>query len=116
MSTLNPNHFLPSSSPESARKSGRAVRDDRGDAVWEWQVATGVFERDVTDEQLRRLEAPDLRIVEFSPSPAGEAIWMHSGSHAALPSVRPERPPPARKPEPRPAGLRLLWARLVGAQ
>lgn len=78
MSSLTSSPYLPLQPVAAglARKSGRAVCSDRGDAVWEWQVATGVFERDVTDEQLRRLEAPDLQIVEFTPTDTGQqAVW-----------------------------------------
>lgn len=58
------------------RKSGRAVFDE-GRTVWEWQTATGVFERHVSDEQMSRLEASDLRLVEQSPpaKDAGQAIY-----------------------------------------
>jgi hypothetical protein len=56
------------------RKSGRAVFD-QGRTVWEWQTATGVFERFVSDEQLSRLEASSLRLVEQSSQEAGSAIY-----------------------------------------
>lgn len=56
------------------RKSGRAVFD-QGRTVWEWQTATGVFERFVSDEQLSRLEASDLQLVEQSSQDAGCAIY-----------------------------------------
>ena len=56
------------------RKSGRAVFD-QGRTVWEWQTATGVFERFVSEEQLSRLEASDLQLVEQSAQDAGCAIY-----------------------------------------
>jgi hypothetical protein len=58
------------------RKSGRAVFDE-GRTVWEWQTATGVFERYVSEEQRSRLEASDLRLVEQPPpaKDAGHAIY-----------------------------------------
>lgn len=98
-----------------ARASGRAARDERGDSVWEWQVATGVFERDVTDEQLRRLEAPDLQIVESLPAARQSGRWIHdslqSGSHVATRSTaaRTKRPVVESR-----GALRQLWARLRG--
>ena len=93
-----------------ARSSGRAAVDDRGDTVWEWQVTTGVFQRDVTEEQIRRLEAPDLKIVETHPA-EGPGRWIHdslrSGTHAV------HRPVPrqviARQEQPR-GPLGQLWA------
>jgi hypothetical protein len=56
------------------RKSGRAVFD-AGHTVWEWQTATGVFQRVVSEEQLSRLEAPDLQLVEHSSEAQGFAIY-----------------------------------------
>lgn len=98
-----------------ARASGRAARDERGDSVWEWQVATGVFERDVTDEQLRRLEAPDLQIVESFPAAQESGRWIHdslqSGSHKVTRSrtVQTKRSVGESR-----GALRQLWARLRG--
>lgn len=46
------------------RKSGRAVFSDDGRSIWEWQTSTGVFSQNITDEQLGRLEAPHLELVE----------------------------------------------------
>lgn len=94
----------------SEKKSGRAVFDE-GRTVWEWQTATGVFERQVSDEQLSRLEASDLRLVEQSPAKdAGRAIYSSStvaGSNSAR----------TRTPAPRSNGgaLRQFWRRLVPA-
>jgi hypothetical protein len=99
------------------RKSGRVVFDPSGASVWEWQVQTGVFERQVTDEQLRMLEAPELRIVESAPTPSLDRQWIY-GSHRA------KSPPQQRSPfDPnrsgrmhaaRPSRLRQLWSRFVG--
>ena len=44
---------------DAGRKSGRAVFDNQGRASWEWQTATGVFETNVTHEQLQTLEAAE---------------------------------------------------------
>jgi hypothetical protein len=97
------------------RKSGRAVLDERGDAVWEWQVETGVFRRDVTDEQLRRLEAPHLRIVEFSP-PARQGLTSRDSGRSAEVLERVSRRTPPRQLRASASGpLGLLWARLRGA-
>lgn len=56
------------------RKSGRAVFDQNR-TVWEWQTATGVFERYVSEEQLSRLEAADLRLADHTPAVEGCAIY-----------------------------------------
>jgi hypothetical protein len=76
MSVVPPDHLSAVHFSTESRKSGRAVESDRGHTVWEWQTATGVFQRDVTDDQLRRLEAPDLRIVEFAPRTETQHIWQ----------------------------------------
>ena len=47
-----------------ARKSGRAVFAEDGRGSWEWQTSTGVFTRDVTDQQLSALEASHLELVD----------------------------------------------------
>jgi hypothetical protein len=54
------------------RKSGRAVFDNDGRSVWEWQTATGVFTRDVTDDQLSMLATVTLEIDE-TPNEAEKA-------------------------------------------
>jgi hypothetical protein len=58
-----------------ARKSGRAVFDSQGRASWEWQTSTGVFESDVSAQQLERLEAPQLELVEADDVTAQGRVW-----------------------------------------
>lgn len=98
------------------RKSGRAVFDD-GRTVWEWQTATGVFERHVSDEQMSRLEASDLRLVEQSPpaKEAGRAIYgsLQMGRND---SIARGRAPVRRSSAGASMGaFRQLWRRLVPA-
>lgn len=50
--------------PASTRKSGRTTFDDSGRGIWEWQTATGVFERNITDQQLAELENSQLMLLE----------------------------------------------------
>jgi hypothetical protein len=50
--------------PSSAKRSGRASFDDRGNAVWEWQLETGVYSRDVSTQKLKKLELDELSIAE----------------------------------------------------
>lgn len=42
--------------------SGRVRHDERGNAVWDLAVSTGVFALEGTSKLLKRLEAPELRI------------------------------------------------------
>lgn len=92
------------------KKSGRAVFDD-GRTVWEWQTATGVFERHVSDEQLARLENAGLRLVDQASKDAGRAIYVaeQTGSQAAY-SARKQvfvgRPA-------RVGAIRQFWRRLL---
>ncbi|HVC00954.1 MAG TPA: hypothetical protein VND80_02010 [Steroidobacteraceae bacterium] len=63
----------PEPAPADALPSGRVHFDDRGNAVWEWSVATGKFGQEVSGERLRRLEHPALSIAEDAPAPAAAA-------------------------------------------
>ncbi|MBS0395302.1 MAG: hypothetical protein JSR54_11785 [Proteobacteria bacterium] len=52
----------PTAAPPGAtadRKSGRVRFDERGQAVWEWAVQTGMFDRNASTQRIRALtEAP----------------------------------------------------------
>lgn len=45
------------------RKPGRPSFDKSGRGIWEWQTATGVFEQNITDEQLAELEDSKLTFI-----------------------------------------------------
>ena len=98
--------------PGSDRKSGRAVFDE-GRTVWEWQTATGVFERQVSDEQLARLENASLQLVEQRYE--GRAIYGETGNQAAY-SARKQvfvgRPAPVVRSSST-GTLRQFWRRLL---
>ncbi len=53
----------------SAKTTGRVKFDERGNAVWEWQVATGAFSPEVSTSRLQRLEHPSLSIADDAPTP-----------------------------------------------
>ena len=102
-----------------ARKSGRAVFD-QGRTVWEWQTATGVFERYVSEDQLSRLEASGLRLVDQSSQDSGRAIYaspqvarkQFNVAERLLASRPAERP--VRSAAPTTVGaFRQFWRRLV---
>ena len=64
----------PPAAPPSARgPTGRVQFDDRGNAIWEWSVATGSFGRDVSTSRLKKLDHPGLSIAEDSPTPVETA-------------------------------------------
>jgi hypothetical protein len=58
----------PDAKPDTKR-TGRVQFDDRGNAVWEWSVATGAFGREVSTERMQRLEHPALSIADDAPTP-----------------------------------------------
>lgn len=92
------------------RKSGRAVFDD-GRTVWEWQTATGVFERHVSDEQLARLEAAELRLVESPHQDTGRVMY---GAEAARQAYATRKQVLVARPaRPEVGALRQFWRRLV---
>jgi hypothetical protein len=49
---------------QSDKRSGRATFDERGNSVWEWQLETGVYSKDVSTQRLKKLELDDLSIAE----------------------------------------------------
>jgi hypothetical protein len=55
---------------KSNGRTGRVQFDDRGNAVWEWSIATGAFGREVSTERLQKLENPGLSLAEDAPTPS----------------------------------------------
>ena len=51
------------------KKTGRVQFDERGNAIWEWSIATGAFGREVSTERLQKLENPGLSLAEDAPTP-----------------------------------------------
>jgi hypothetical protein len=49
--------------------TGRVQFDDKGNAIWEWAVATGSYAREVSTARLHKLEHPALSIAEDAPTP-----------------------------------------------
>jgi hypothetical protein len=49
---------------QERKRSGRVSFDERGNSVWEWQLETGVYSRDVSTQKLKKLELDELSIAE----------------------------------------------------
>lgn len=105
---------VPEAPPQAeAGKSGRVAFDSRGNPTWEWQTSTGVFDRNVTTQRLKKLEAKELSIADTQslPKPKGLALEeptvlpgdgmnpYNSGGPSHKATVAKHLP----KPQPRPA-------------
>jgi len=53
-----------SNDPEADKRSGRISYDERGNSVWEWQLETGVYSRDISTQRLKKLDLNDLSIAD----------------------------------------------------
>lgn len=100
---------------DAEQKSGRVTFDERGNAVWEWAMSTGIFGRNVDTKRLKKLEAHELKIAEepaaatkpvAPPRQPGGGIDPYNSAGANL--------APARKHKNKPKDLKRLgeWIRL----
>ncbi|HEU4604179.1 MAG TPA: hypothetical protein VFS24_19545 [Steroidobacteraceae bacterium] len=56
----------------AARKSGR---DKSSQDHWDWQTSTGTFETHISDEQLAKLEAASLTILDAPKPQSAVSYW-----------------------------------------
>jgi hypothetical protein len=73
--------------PRPEKRSGRVAFDSRNNPVWEWQLETGVYSRDVNTQKLKKLNLGDLSIAEsaIQKQPPGLGNSAKSGQPAQLP-------------------------------
>jgi hypothetical protein len=60
-----------SEEPAETKRSGRVQFDERGNPVWEWQIQTGVFGRDISTQRLERLTPAELAHRDWRSQCAG---------------------------------------------
>jgi hypothetical protein len=82
------------------KSTGRVKFDERGNAVWEWQVATGTF-GEVSTQRLQKLEHPALSIADDSPTPfetvRSNPLGTKKGYDPYDSGRLGKKPPPAKK-------------------
>lgn len=58
------------SAPE--RPPGKVTHDSRGNAVWDWDIATGVLAHKSVSELLTSLDAPGALTLDTEPARSGD--------------------------------------------
>ncbi len=71
-----------SDDPNADKRSGRISYDERGNSVWEWQLETGVYSRDISTQRLKKLDLNDLSIADTAAQPAAARPGRASGPQA----------------------------------
>jgi hypothetical protein len=83
------------------KTTGRVKFDDRGNAVWEWQLATGAFGVEVSTQRLQKLEHPALSIADDAPTPLetvrANPLGAKKGYDPYDSGRLGKKPPPAKK-------------------
>lgn len=69
----------------SEKRSGRVGYDARGNSVWEWQLETGVYSRDVSTQKLKKLELGELSIADTAVNKRPEALQGGAPGKEPLP-------------------------------
>jgi hypothetical protein len=109
------NNIETRSEDAAARKSGRTSFDVDGRGIWEWQVATGVFTRTVTEDQLMELAHCNLQLLEDASAEAERGMCIYQLANASTArSFAPAARPKASATPPAPQGsVRRLLRRFV---
>jgi len=62
----------------TATGSGRATWDERGNSIWEWQTAPGVYSREISAQQLQALQESDLHLIDGTQTVTEETLWSRN--------------------------------------
>jgi len=75
----------PAKGAPAGKSSGRIAYDDRGNSVWEWQLETGVYSRDISTQKLKKLDLNDLSIADtaIQRQPSGGGFNPYDNSSSA---------------------------------
>jgi hypothetical protein len=82
------------------KQTGRVQFDDRGNAIWEWQIATGAFGTEVSTQRLQKLEHPALSLADEGTRPntvRANPLGAKKGYDPYDSGRLGKRPPPAKK-------------------
>jgi hypothetical protein len=83
------------------KSTGRVKFDERGNAVWEWQVETGAFGVEVSTQRLQKLAHPALSIADDAPTPfetvRSNPLGTKKGYDPYDSGKLGKKPPPAKK-------------------
>lgn len=83
------------------KSTGRVKFDERGNAVWEWQVTTGAFAMEVSTQRLQKLEHPALSLADDAPTPfetvRSNPLGTKKGYDPYDSGRLGKKPPPAKK-------------------
>jgi len=59
------NDFIDAPTMARDESSGRVAWDDRGNSVWEWQTAPGVYSRHADTQRVKALQIADLELLDI---------------------------------------------------
>lgn len=64
---------IPKPPAPSERSSGRVRFDDRGQAIWEWAVRTGLFDRNASTQRIKKLTESPLSLEKSGAAAANQS-------------------------------------------
>jgi hypothetical protein len=79
---------LPAVKPASEPRSGRVRFDERGQAIWEWAVRTGMFDRNASTQRIRALTDGPVKL-ELEQTLSLKRAPAARGPAATSPAAKP---------------------------